>query len=127
MIVAGVGFRRGVVAKEIVQTVERALAQAALGCNELSFLATAASRAAEPGLVAAARILGVEVEPVPADSLAKAGSRVVTRSERVLALHGVGSVAESAALSAAGPRSRLVVQRISSGRVTCAIATGAGP
>lgn len=127
MIVAGLGFRRGVAPEEIMEMVERALGQAALGRKELSFLATAASRAAEPGLLTAAGLLGLKIEAVPGDRLVAAEPRVVTRSQRVRALHGVGSVAESAALSAAGPQSRLLVQRISNGRATCAIATGAGP
>lgn len=127
MIVAGLGFRHGVAAHEIVAAIERALAQGSLRREQLARLATVESRAAEPGLLEAARRLDLAVESVPSARLAAAEPRVETRSERVMALHGVGSVAEAAALSAAGPHSRLVVARISTGRATCAIAMEAAP
>jgi cobalt-precorrin 5A hydrolase len=40
----------------------------------------------------------------------------------VLALKGVPSVAEAAALAAGGPRSRLLAPRIAVGPATCALA-----
>lgn len=127
MIVAGVGFRHGVAAEEISALVERALGQASLTPDRLSFLATAASRAGETGFLAAARRLGVAPLGLPPETLATAEPRLETRSGRVLARHGVGSVAEAAALSGAGAASRLVVARISNGRATCAIAEGPSP
>jgi len=46
----------------------------------------------------------------------------------VIALAGVPSVAEAAALAAAGPDARLIVPRIAVGPATCALAeTEAGP
>ena len=45
-----------------------------------------------------------------------------TRSERVLAITGVPSVAEAAALAAAGPGARLLVPRVAVGPATCALA-----
>jgi len=48
--------------------------------------------------------------------------RTETRSERVLALAGVPSVAEAAALAAAGPASRLISPRLVVGAATCALA-----
>ena len=124
VIVAGVGFRQGVAAGEIVETIERALAKAALGRRQLTRLATVASRASEPGLLDAARCLDLAIEAIAPDRLAEAEPRVQTRSERITELHGVGSVAEAAALCAAGQASRLLVARISNGRATCAIAEG---
>jgi cobalt-precorrin 5A hydrolase len=59
---------------------------------------------------------------VPQRDLEAAGARVVTRSERVLALMGVPSVAEAAALAAAGPASRLLGSRVAVGPATCALA-----
>ena len=59
---------------------------------------------------------------VPQADLEAAGARVVTRSERVLALMGVPSVAEAAALAAAGPASRLLGPRVAVGPATCALA-----
>jgi cobalt-precorrin 5A hydrolase len=54
--------------------------------------------------------------------LSAAGPRVRTQSARSLAAHGVGSVAEAAALAAAGPGATLVLERVASTFVTCALA-----
>jgi cobalt-precorrin 5A hydrolase len=59
---------------------------------------------------------------VPELELATASDRVETHSERVAALAGVGSVAEAAALAAAGPASKLIVPRLIVGAATCALA-----
>jgi cobalt-precorrin 5A hydrolase len=65
---------------------------------------------------------------VAQDELAAAGGRAATRSERVLALAGVPSVAEAAALAAGGPAARLIAPRIAVGSATCALAEcGGGP
>jgi len=54
--------------------------------------------------------------------LEAAGPRTQSSSPRVKELFGVASVAEAAALSAAGPNAALVVPRIVVGPATCAIA-----
>jgi cobalt-precorrin 5A hydrolase len=54
--------------------------------------------------------------------LEAAGAGAQTRSLRVLALTGLPSVAEAAALAAAGPRARLIVPRVSAATATCALA-----
>jgi cobalt-precorrin 5A hydrolase len=59
---------------------------------------------------------------VPEVELKAAGARTATRSARVLALIGVPSVAEAAALAAAGPSARLVSPRLVIGAATCALA-----
>jgi cobalt-precorrin 5A hydrolase len=64
----------------------------------------------------------VPLLPVPQRDLEDAASGTRTKSERVLALLGVPSLAETAALAAAGPTARLLVSRIAIGSVTCALA-----
>ena len=59
---------------------------------------------------------------VPDVDLQAASERIATRSERVLALMGVPSVAEAAALAAAGPAARLISPRLVIGSATCALA-----
>jgi cobalt-precorrin 5A hydrolase len=49
---------------------------------------------------------------------------ILTHSPRIQALHGVGSIAEASALAAAGKNARLLLSRIASPRVTCALAQG---
>ncbi len=56
------------------------------------------------------------------------GQPVVTQSPRMLARYGTGSVAEAAALAAAGPHSALSVTRLvaDDGSATLALAVGQG-
>jgi cobalt-precorrin 5A hydrolase len=124
MIVAGVGFRRGVGADEIVDLVGQAMARASLTLDRLACLATVETRFGEPGFQEAARRLDVEPSAMSRRAM-QAAPGVRTVSERVEALHGVGSVAEAAALACAGSGAELIVPRIASAQATCAIARGA--
>jgi cobalt-precorrin 5A hydrolase len=124
MIVAGIGLRAGASWKEIVELVMMAAAKAALSPQDLDGLATLESRAQEAGFVAAARHLelpGIGVTPEALRAMAKG---IRTHSPRVQAIHGVGSVAEASALAAAGTEARLLLPRIASAKVTCALAQG---
>ena len=107
MRVAGVGFRPG--------TVSKPLRQAVASLGRLDALATAREKAEE--LAAALpdyRVIGVSV----------AGVETPSQSERVRALKGTGSVAEAAALVAAGKGARLVLPRQVIGGVVLAVAEG---
>jgi cobalt-precorrin 5A hydrolase len=128
MIVAGIGCRKGTAAVEIEAAIAAALDRAGLGMAAVQLIATSAAKASEPGIAAAAHSIGVPLVVVAQDDLAAAEDRVATRSERVLALTGVPSVAEAAALAAGGPASRLIAPRIAVGPATCALAdSGGGP
>jgi cobalt-precorrin 5A hydrolase len=127
MIVAGVGCRRGASAAAIAAVIEAALARAGFVKDALAIIAAPAAKGEEPGIAAAASALGVPLVLVPTTELQAAGPRAVTRSERIVALMGVPSVAETAALAAGGPAARLVAPRIVVGPATCALAdTGGG-
>jgi len=128
MIVAGIGCRRGVTAAAIEAVLGAALARAGLGKDALSLLATAAAKSQEAGIATVASALGVPLVCLSRSALEDAGERTATRSARVLALAGVPSIAEAAALAAAGKDARLLLPRIALGGATCALATsGAGP
>ncbi|WP_162501445.1 cobalamin biosynthesis protein, partial [Methylobacterium crusticola] len=120
--VAGIGFRHATAAPEILALVGEALAQAALGAARLGALATAEDRAGDAAIRAAAEVLGVPLLGIPVEALREAGRRGVTRSARIETLRGVGSLAEAAALAAAGPAGRLILPRIASAGATCALA-----
>ena len=122
MIVAGIGFRRGVEADEIVALVEQALERAALATDALGKLATVEALAALPAFTEAARRLDVVASLVAEPDLSAAAPRLRTQSARSIAAHGVGSVAEAAALAAAGPHPQLILERIASASATCALA-----
>ena len=115
MTVAGIGCRRGVSADEVLAAIE-----AARDGRHLDALATVPGKADEPGLVEAARRLGLPLLVGAVDD-----GRLATRSTASLAATGVGSASEAAALGAAGPAGRLVGPRRVVGRVTCAVAVGA--
>lgn len=122
MIVAGIGFRRGAEASEIAALIRRALAEAELAPGRLAAIATAHDRADDPAIRDAARVFGLVPEGVGPDALMAVDVRVPTRSARIEALRGVGSLCEAAALARAGPEARLALSRIASGSVTCALA-----
>jgi cobalt-precorrin 5A hydrolase len=122
MIVAGIGCRRGAPAPDIEAAIRAALARAGIASADLSAIATMAAKQDEAGIQAAAAKLGLSVVPVSEADLKTASDRAETRSERVLALMGVPSVAEAAALVAAGPSARLIGPRLVFGAATCALA-----
>ncbi|GCB90509.1 cobalamin biosynthesis protein CbiX [Streptomyces noursei] len=125
-VVAGVGARRGVRAEDVVALVGAALAAVGRAPGALVALATVDAKAAEPGLRDAARRLGVPLRAFPAAELAVV--RVPAPSAAARDAVGTPSVAEAAALVAAGPDARLVLgKRVSApagrpGTATCALA-----
>jgi cobalt-precorrin 5A hydrolase len=122
MIVAGIGCRKGASAREIGAAISAALSRAGLGADALHVIAAPAVKSDEPGIAAAANDLGVPLVLVPQAELEAAGARTLTRSERVVALMGVPSAAEAAALAAGGPAARLLAPRTAVGPATCALA-----
>ena len=121
MIIAGIGCRQGAAAPDIEAAIRAALARAGVTTADLNAIATGSAKAAEAGIAAAAAKLGLPVVLIADDALKAAGARTETRSERVLALTGVPSLAEAAALAAAGPSSRLIASRLVLGAATCAL------
>jgi cobalt-precorrin 5A hydrolase len=122
MIVAGIGCRKGASETEVRVAIAAALDRAGLAGAAPDLVATAASKGGEPGIAAAAASLGVPLVLVPQNDLEAQAGRTMSRSERVVALKGVPSVAEAAALAAGGPAARLVTPRTSVGPATCALA-----
>jgi cobalt-precorrin 5A hydrolase len=117
MIVAGFGFRQGVTLAALQDALHRAG-----GARGVTHLATLDAKA--EGLAPLGQSLGVPV--VAVSELDLQAQDTLTRSGRVQALTGVGSVAEAAALAAAGPGARLWGPRVVSadGTATAAIAEG---
>src|SRR5713101_6803328 len=103
MIVAGIGCRKGAPAADIEAAIRAAFARAGVATSELRLIATSAAKGGERGITAAASAIGVPLVLIPQGDLAAAGARATTRSERVIALLGLPSVAEAAALAAGGP------------------------
>lgn len=121
-IVAGIGFRHAAAAEAIVASIERALTSLDLPNARLAAIATAADRAGEAAIRAAAARFGLEPIGLTPAALRAVDAAVPTRSARIEAARGVGSLAEAAALAAAGPGGRLLLARIAQRDVTCALA-----
>ena len=117
MKVAGFGFRAQATAESL-----RSALDAAGGPDGVVCLATVSSKGG--GLSELGLALGLPVQPVTPEALAAIATP--TRSDASLAAHGTGSVAEAAALAAAGANARLIAPRaLSTDRMaTCAIAIG---
>jgi cobalamin biosynthesis protein CbiG len=109
----GIGAPTGVTAEEVLAAVDAVLPPGAAGVR----LATLDTRAAEPGIAAAAAARGWPLVGHPAAELARVP--VPAPSGRVAAAVGTPSVAEAAALLGGG---RLVVGKTVHGRVTVAVA-----
>ncbi|MFD7936842.1 precorrin-3B C(17)-methyltransferase [Streptomyces sp. NPDC059755] len=127
-LVVGVGASSGAPADEVLDLVEGVLREAGLSVRSLAELATVDAKRYEPGIVEAARRLGVPVVTYSAEELA--GVEVPNPSDAPLAAVGTPSVAEAAALIGGG---ELLVPKRKSERAdgrpamaTCAVVRRAG-
>jgi cobalt-precorrin 5A hydrolase len=121
MKVAGLGFKRDVTLAAL-----REVLDAAGGPNGLAAVATVSDKANAAALKLLARECNVPIKAIPAEVLVSV--KTPTQSEFSKATFGTGSVAEAAALAAAGPRARLISTRVVSKdrTATAAIAEGDG-
>ncbi|NSC20963.1 cobalamin biosynthesis protein [Streptomyces albus subsp. chlorinus] len=108
LITVGVGTCSGVTAEEVLAALERALGRAGLAEHDVTALATVRARAEEPGLLAAARRLGLPLFAYDARTLARV--RVPHPSAFSRTAVGTPSVAEAAALLAGGGGDGSLVQ-----------------
>ena len=124
-LVVGVGSSSGADPAGIAELVAGALAAAGLARDAVGLVASVDLKRGEPGIVALAGELGVELRTFPAEALAAVA--VPTPSAVVEAAVGTPSVAEAAALLAAGPDAELVVTKQRSPEATVAVARRARP
>ena len=127
MIIAGLGYRKAISAAQVESALAAAVRRACLTDDQIGLIAVPAWKGAEPGIRLAAAARGLPVVLVEQPALEAANSRTVTRSPRSQAALNVHSVAEAAALAAAGAAGRLLTPRIAVGPVTCALAEGKLP
>ena len=119
MKIAGFGFRKVVSVASLREALE-----AAGGAEGVVALATAEEKAGALALNALAAELRLPVRAITPAALA--ATKTLTQSNRVATRFGAGSLAEAAALAAAGPGARLLAPRAVSldGMATAAIAEG---
>ena len=115
MRVAGLGFRGAATFESLNDALERA-------GGSVDALATAEVKAGQPAVRILAKALRLPLLSISRARLAE--EETLTHSPIVAARFGTGSVAEAAALAAAGPGARLIGPRVISadGLATAAIA-----
>lgn len=124
MIVAGLGLRAEATVDSLLDALAQAQAAAPGAPREVTALAAPEDKCQHPALHALSARLNLPLVPVGDADLRT--TKTPTQAERVIAKRGTGSVAEAAAIVAAGPNARLLTPRaISTDRMaTCAIAEG---
>ncbi|MCC0044925.1 MAG: cobalamin biosynthesis protein [Brucellaceae bacterium] len=126
MIVAGIGARKNVTADEVLAVLDAALATHDLPRTAISALASSNAKSAEPGIVEAASRLGIACQGLSDELLRAADGDTATRSDVSIAVTGLASLSEAAALAAVGPGGALLGPRVALGPVTCALARTGG-
>jgi cobalt-precorrin 5A hydrolase len=126
MIAAGVGCRRNAPAEDVEAVIATALRKAGLDAAAIGVVATLDGKAQEPGIIEAVRRLGCALRQCSLLELLSVSHLAIGKSQRVRRAVGVPSVAESAALAAAGRNARLLVPRQANATATCALAEGQG-
>jgi cobalt-precorrin 5A hydrolase/precorrin-3B C17-methyltransferase len=124
-LVVGVGSSSGADPADISQLLAAELREAGLASSSVGLVATVDLKWAEPGIVALAHDLGVDLRTFPARVLAAVD--VPNPSLVVADAVGTGSVAEAAALLAAGPDATLVLPKRRSAEATVAVARRVRP
>ncbi len=113
-LVAGLGFRAGCEAASLRSALQAALDAASTAHGQpitlahLSSMATATDKANHPALLQLAAQLQLPIHPIPLPALA---NQPVAPSAHVPERYGAHSVAEAAALAAAGPGASLLGTR----------------
>jgi cobalt-precorrin 5A hydrolase len=121
MIVAGIGCKIGIEAEAVRRLVQKVCE---LGLGKPFLLAVPEFRRDEAGIAQAAEALGLPIVWLEREGLRAVQGRCLTHSARAEREVGLASVAEAAALAAAGPGGRLILPRIAAAGVTCALAQG---
>ncbi|WP_366553673.1 cobalamin biosynthesis protein [Aquibaculum sediminis] len=127
VIAAGFGFRAAATSKSLSDAFARAGGRPPRAAGlTTTVLATAVDKAGTLAFRAFAGRFGLPVRGI--DSATLAAQKTGTKSEASRAARGTDSVAEAAALAAAGAGARLLGPRVisSDGMATCALAEGEG-
>ncbi len=118
----GVGCARNCDTQELQDLVEKALADANIAPGAVASVNTIGLKADEPAILAIADHLGVPMRLFDAETLEAQTPRTENPSDVVFAEVGTHSVAEAAALVAAGPGANLIKPKVKTANATCAIA-----
>ncbi|MCS3924229.1 cobalamin biosynthesis protein [Methanosalsum natronophilum] len=117
MIVIGLGARKGVDSKEVIDAIGEAISESGHHISQVKYLASAKLKENESGLIEASHILGIELKFIPHDVLNNYNIPTPSQANRF----GLIGVAEPAAL-ALSQNKKLVFKKRVYGRITVAIA-----
>jgi cobalt-precorrin 5A hydrolase / precorrin-3B C17-methyltransferase len=123
----GVGCERDVEPRELITLVLNTLAAHHLSAKAIAGVFSLDLKSDEPAVHALAKNLAVPARFFTAARLNEEAERLANPSDVVLREVGCPGVAEGAALAAAGPQGRLVVEKTRSPRATCALAQSPAP
>ncbi len=121
-IAIGIGCRKNCTADEIIELVHNALERADVAISEVAVLATAWVKEGAENVMHAAEAMDLPLLVIPQEKCEAVANLAQTISQKVVAIHAIPSVAETAALAAAGKNPRLILPRINSSSASCAIA-----
>lgn len=121
----GVGCERGTSPQEVSDLIEQTLHANNLSPNAIAVYASIELKEDEPALSSLADRSRLRF--FTSEELARQSGRIANPSALVERETGTPSVAEAAALAAAGPDSELIVAKTKSKRATCAIARSLSP
>jgi cobalt-precorrin 5A hydrolase/precorrin-3B C17-methyltransferase len=127
LLALGVGAARGAPADELVALAHEALRAAGLAADAVACVVSVDLKADEPAVHTLAQAFSVPARFFSREQLAVEADRVPSPSSAVARAIGIASVAEAAALAAAGPGGRLLVAKRKSPHATVAIAAAAQP
>lgn len=119
MMTIGIGATSRATASDIAAAIVRAELLVAARADAIASID--GSRFLEP-LSSAARTVGKTLNLLELDAVRQRSAECQTVSSRSLEVFGIASIAEAAALAAAGPDSRLILPRFTLGSVTAAAA-----
>jgi len=125
IVTIGIGCKSGAPSDEVLDLVRASLAEAGLSPSAIACIATIDRKRDDAAINDVAAKLGVPARFFSAAELA-AETRIAQTSERILDAVDTPSVAEAAALLAAGSSAKLILSKRKSAHATCAIAATGG-
>lgn len=123
-IAIGIGCRKECSPEEIIELVHKTLEKSDMTISEIATMATAWAKEGAMSIIHAAEAMDLPLVVIPQEKCAEVASMAETISQKVVELFAIPSVAEVAALAAAGKNPKLVCTRVSSAAASCAIAVG---
>ncbi len=123
-IAIGIGCRKDCYIAEIIDLVHEAMDKCDITISDVAVMATAWMKEGAEVIANTAEALDLPLVIIPKERCDEMSGLTETKSEKVVELFAIPSVAEAAALAAAGRDPKLICARVSSPSATCAIAMG---